>query len=386
MNDCIYLNNAATTYPKPASVLDGISKLLKAPPIHHLRAGFRTDAVDTDVVDICRIELASLFNVPEPNRIVFSSGATESLNLALRGLPLDGKHVVTTVIEHNSVLRPLKTMERDGRITLSIVKCDEYGSVSPDSIAEAILPNTAAVVVNHCSNVTGIVNDIEAIGSITKKNKISFIVDASQSAGLYPIDVQKANIDILVFTGHKSLYGIQGIGGAYISNDIILKPLKVGGTGIRSDYLFQPETVPMYYEAGTQNIPGILALYEGVRYINKIGMDNIRERKENIVQVMKSVLSHNKNVTLFPGISCKFKPTLFSFTVKGMEPEDIGYILENNFNIIVRTGLHCAPLIHKYLGTFPSGSVRVSPSHFTSEKEIEKFNEAVHQILQMIDK
>lgn len=383
MNECIYLNNAATSYPKPEGVLQGLIKFLSKAPFHHARTGFSNNTEYVDIVDRCRTKLALLFNAADSSQIVFSSGATESLNLAIFGLPLEGKHIVTTAIEHNSVLRPLKTMERDGRISITIVNSYEDGQIFPESIAEAILPNTAAVIVNHCSNVTGMVNDIESIGAIAKEANIHFIVDASQSAGIYPIDVQKSGIDILVFTGHKSLNGLQGIGGAYIRKGVELRPLKVGGTGVRSNYLFQPETIPMYYEAGTQNIPGILSLYQGVKYIMETGMDYIRGSKEEIVQEIRNNLSDNDKVKLFPSIQCNFKPTLFCFTIEDMDPQDIGYILENNFNIIVRSGLHCAPLIHKNIGTFPSGSVRVSPSHFTTRNEINIFTDAIDKILQM---
>ncbi len=382
MKKCIYLNNAATTYPKPEPVLKAIFALLGEPPCHHARTGFDNHSVD--IVDECRRQLALLFNAPDPSRIAFSSGSTESLNLAVSGLNLDGKHVITTAVEHNSVLRPLKTMEQAGRITLSIAPCNPYGLVSPESIQEAITPDTGAVVVNHCSNVTGMVNDIQAMGAVIRQHGIPFIVDASQSAGVYPVDVQKAHIDILAFTGHKSLYGIQGIGGAYIREGLELTPLKAGGTGVRSDYMLQPETVPMRYEAGTQNLPGICALYEGVRYVRETGLDHIRLRKESLVLKMRQGLAQSGMVTLFPDNGCDAKTAVFCFTVTGMGPSDIGYILENNFNIVVRSGLHCAPLIHKNIGTFPEGSVRVSPSHFTTDDDIAGFAHAMGQVVQMV--
>lgn len=361
--------------------MTAVSAFLRQPPFHHARAGYHNESVDG--VDECRQQLALLFNAPDANRIAFSSGSTESLNLAVNGLDLTGKQVITTAVEHNSVLRPLKTLERAGRITLSIVKCNRHGLVSPRSILEAITPNTGALVVNHCSNVTGMVNDIEAMGAFTRPLGIPFIVDVSQSAGVYPVDVQKANIDILVFTGHKSLYGIPGIGGAYIREGLPLHPLKVGGTGVRSDYLYQPETVPLYYEAGTLNLPGIYSLFKGVQYVRETGLEHIRRRKQEIVLQMRQYLLQSGSVTLFPGEECEHKTTLFCFTIKGMDPADIGYILEKNFGIVVRSGLHCAPLIHKSIGTFPDGSVRVSPSHFTTDDEIKVFADAMRQIIQM---
>ncbi|MBN2238239.1 MAG: aminotransferase class V-fold PLP-dependent enzyme [Dehalococcoidales bacterium] len=383
MKDYIYLNNSATSYPKPECVVTGVEHYLRKAPFHHSRAGF--DNESGDIVSECRNKLAVLFNAPEPSRIVFSSGATESLNAAIKGLALKGKHVVTTASEHNSVLRPLKTLERDECITLSIVDCDENGLVPVDKIEETVNLETGAVIVNHCSNVTGTTNDIETIGKLVQRTDAAFIVDASQSAGVYNIDVQKMNIDILVFTGHKALYGMQGTGGAYIREGIALEPLKVGGTGVRSDYLYQPETMPMYYEAGTMNLPGILSLCTGVNYLLETGIDSMRKRKEEIVSRIRNALAEYEAVSLYPGREYSGNTTLFCFTIEGLDPSDIGYLLENSYNIIVRSGLHCAPLIHKRIGSFPDGSIRVSPSYFTQDGEVEVFIDAVRQILQMVD-
>lgn len=381
MKQRIYLNNGATSYPKPESVLRGVSEFLCEVPFHHGRAGFSNGTYE--VVSSCRSKLAAMFNAPDASRIVFSSGATESLNTILFGLPLDGKHVITTTVEHNSVLRPLKTMERDGRISLSIVPCDACGRVSVDGIEDAVRENTAALVVNHCSNVTGIANDITAIGALARRHNILFIVDASQSAGVYPIDVQNMTINALVFAGHKSLFGIQGIGGAYIPEGLPVTPLKVGGTGIRSDYLYQPEEVPLLYEAGTMNMPGIVALDKGLDYIREHGIRSLRKKKEKLVDGMTAALSCWDNVHVYPSRESGLQPTLFSFTIDGIEPEDIAYILEQNYGIIVRSGLHCAPLIHQCIGTSPNGSVRVSPSHFTSDEEAGRFIESIAEIVQM---
>jgi cysteine desulfurase / selenocysteine lyase len=378
----IYLNNAATSFPKPEEVIKGVSNVLRKPVINDSRSGI--DSKSKNIVQECRKQLAALFNAPDPNRIVFTSGATESINLFLRGLLLNGRHVVATAVEHNSVLRPLKTMQREGLITLSIVECDNNGYVIPEKIEKLVNRDTGALVVNHCSNVTGIVNDLMAIGMVASKYGIPFIVDASQSSGVYPIDVKQMNIDMLAFTGHKSLYGIQGIGGAYISESIDLRPLKVGGTGVHSDNLFQPEAMPMRYEAGTQNIPGIYSLYEGVSYILDKGIDQLRKRREELTGMMKLHLSQYDNVTTYPDSKCSQNTTLFSFNIKGMDPSDTGYILENSFRIITRAGLHCAPIIHKYIGTSPNGTVRVSPSHFTTLEEVGTFNNAVSQIQAMV--
>lgn len=381
MKRCIYLNNAATTYPKPPEVLEAVASLLAAPPVHHARAGFQDPA--GDVLAACRQRLAALFNAPDPDRIAFSSGSTESLNLAIHGLPLTHKEVVTTVVEHNSVLRPLKTLERRGLLDLVLVPCDESGFVAPEAIKKALTSRSGAVVVNHASNVTGVPNDLEAIGGLCGGRGIPFIVDASQSAGVHAIDVQGMHIDILAFTGHKSLYGIPGIGGAYIREGLEVQPLKVGGTGVRSDYLFQPEDGPLLYEAGTQNLPGVAALNAGLAHITSRGVDRIRQRKEELVQLFLEGLSGRKGLSLHPPASARQRTTMVSLNVDGMDPADVGYVLEHGFGIVVRSGLHCAPLIHRHLGTHPRGSVRISPSHFTSEEDMEALSEALGQTLQM---
>lgn len=378
MQRIIYLNNAATSYPKPRRVLQRVAELLDEPPFHHARAGF--DKKERDALSAARVSVAELFNVQNPDRICFSSGATESLNLVLRGSGFEGKHVITTAVEHNSVLRPLKTMERDHNLSCTIIGCDKFGVVSVADILSAIREDTAAVVVNHCSNVTGAVTDIEKIGALTKSYGIPFIVDAAQSAGIYPIDVEKMNIDTLVFTGHKALGAMQGIGGAYISEKLCPQPIRIGGTGVRSDYPFQPETVPMYYEGGTQNIPGAASLAEGIKYINETGMASIRNYKETLTAYMQKELSLFDRVRCIPGVHSGMKTTLFSFTVDGMDPADIGYILEGNFGIVTRTGLHCAPCIHSYTGTLQQGTVRISPSGFTTEADACTFIEAMKQI------
>ena len=375
----VYLNNAATSYPKPVSVLAAVNTILQKCPYDATRTGFLPEG--TDVISECRDAVAGLFNVHDRNRIFFSSGATESLNLVLRGMALQGKHVVTTAIEHNSVLRPLKTMERDGVMDLSIVPCDADGSVSPDAVTDAIGDSTAVVVVNHCSNVTGTVTDLKKIGRYTRDNDVVFIVDGSQSAGTYPIDVQEMNIDVLAFTGHKSLYGIQGIGGAYIREGINVRPLKVGGTGSRSDYLYQPEAVPLLYEAGTMNMAGIASLNAGITHLAEGRLAGMRRKKEMIAGNLKERLEQHSAIRTYPGREYKTPVSLFSFTVDGLEPEDIGYMLEYSFGIITRTGLHCAPLIHRYLGTSPLGSVRVSPSSLTTDGECESFMRAVGTII-----
>ena len=373
----IYLNNAATGYPKPEEVIKTINKYIKSIPVNSLRKGFTEKS--NDLPSLCRKKIGALFNIKNEKNIIFTSGSTESLNLAIKGLNLKGKHVITTVTEHNSVIRPLKHLERDGIIDLSFIGCDSRGYVAPGDIKKEIKNSTAALVINHCSNVTGAVQDLNSIKEILKE-KIIFIVDASQSAGIIPVDVETCGIDMLAFTGHKSLHGLPGIGGLYVRKGIKIKPLKVGGTGVRSDLLYQPEEIPMYYEAGTQNLPGIISLIAGIDFIFQESIKNIKNHTDKITEKILGEFKKIPQITIYNDNINK-RSSVFSFNIKGIEPEDGGYILENSFSIITRSGLHCAPLIHKSLGSYPKGSIRISPSYFTTFDEIDCFIDAIKKIV-----
>lgn len=337
----IYLNNAATSFPKPQEVIVSLNSYLESIPFHSGRVGL--EMVKEDMIFSCRQKLAILFNIKDPNRIVFTSGSTESLNLAIRGLELDGGHVITTVIEHNSVLRPLKSLEKEGVIELSFINCDTNGYVRAEDIASKIKRNTRAIVINHCSNVTGELLDLKTISEIAHSHGIVFIVDASQSAGSIPIDISDCNIDILTFTGHKSLFATPGIGGLYIHERIKLKPLKVGGTGVKSELLYQPKEMPMYYEAGTHNLPGIVSLKAGVEFILKTGLERIKSKKEKLFKLLISKLEKIHNIIIYGRRETKNRSPILCINIKGISPSDVGYILENSFGIIVRSGLHCVP-------------------------------------------
>ncbi|MDH3347271.1 MAG: aminotransferase class V-fold PLP-dependent enzyme [Desulfobulbaceae bacterium] len=375
----IYLNNAATSFPKPKRVKNAVAQHLNSPPFHAGRTGY--DLQQKDIILSCRKVLASLLHIKNPERIVFTSGATESLCLAIFGLELrDKAHVITTAIEHNSVLRPLKTLEKEGAITLTVIPCNSAGKVEASSVIKQIGDETRVVVVNHCSNVSGAVTDLAEIGKVTSAKDVVFLVDAAQSAGNIPLNVEEMHIDLLAFTGHKALHGIQGIGGLFIRESVNIKPLKVGGTGVKSDYLLQPEAMPLYYEAGTQNMPGIVSLYEGVSLVLEKGIKVLQEVKAERVQRMIDHLSKHDDIILYYPEDQDGGTCLFSFNIKNMDPADLGYILENVFDIIIRSGLHCAPLVHQALNSYPLGSIRVSPSHFTTDEEITFFLNAIDKI------
>ncbi len=374
----IYLNNSATSYPKPKEVVDAVNNYLTAVPVNPSRSGFEVQ--DQDAPTSCRRKLAAFFNVDDPNRIIFSSGATESLNLALFGLDLEDGHVITTAVEHTSVLRPLKTLEKEAGLDLTIVNCDPNGVVDPEDIAATIKKNTKAIVVNHSSNVTGETINLKTVADIAHAHGLIIIIDSSQSAGNAPIDVKETGIDILAFTGHKSLYSLPGVGGVVIKEGLKLKPLKVGGTGIRSESLYQPEELPLYYESGTHNLPGILSLAAGIDFIQKTGIEKIGNKKREHLRKITEGLKDIPEVTIYGSDNFDTRSAVFCFNMKGILPADLGYILESSFELIVRAGLHCAPLIHQAMGAYPKGTIRISPSYFTTSAEIEYFIKAIKEI------
>jgi len=379
----IYLNNAATSFPKPAQVIKSVNNCLKNPIIHAARTGLEREK--EDVIYLCRENLAKLFNIADPLHIIFTSGSTEALNLAIFGLELRKTHVITTATEHNSVLRPLVLLKKQGHIELTIVECDAAAFVSPDKVTEAVRTNTGLIVVNHTSNVTGTVQDIQRLAEIAHGCGALILVDASQSAGSIPIDFDGWEIDLMAFTGHKSLYGIQGVGGLCIREGVDLKPLKVGGTGIYSELLEQPKGFPIHYESGTQNTPGIVSILSGTDFIFRKGMKKIHSYKSGLVRKMISELKDITNIKIYNNYE-NSSYTNFCFNIEGMVPEEVGYILDESFDIVVRTGLHCAPLLLRPLGVAPWGTVRASPSFFTTEKENDIFINAVKEIAAMVRK
>lgn len=373
----IYLNNAATSYPKPQIVTDSAIKYLQQTPLQTERLGFK--ASSNNFIWQCREKLARLFGSPAPEQMILTSGATESLNLVIAGLDCQQGHIISTNVEHNSVLRPLHHKMQNEKITFTLVQADQDGQITPDQIAQACGPNTKAIIVNHCSNVTGNITDIAVIADIAHKHNAIFIVDASQSAGCVEINVIRDHIDILAFTGHKALYGLPGIGGLYISPSIELKQLKVGGTGIYSESLQQPTIMPLRYEAGTPNFIGIQTLSAGLDFIFEQTIEKIQQHKCQLVKQLFQGLSTIPNIKIY-GLMNQ-KALLLSFNILGKDPGEIAYMLDSCFGIIVRAGLHCAPLIHKSLNTYPQGTIRISPSFFTTEQEIVQCIQAIQQIV-----
>ncbi len=377
----IYLNNASTSYPKPDSVIQAVNNILLQVPINYGRSGINRG--DKNIVNDTRELIKKFFNAGDNYHCVMNSGSTESLNFAIKGLDLENANVVISATEHNSVIRPLKYLEKLGKISLDIVECDNTGFVKPEKIENAIKENTKLICINHSSNVTGTIQDAEAITELAHRNSILVLIDGSQSSGNINIDLDKINADIFCFTGHKSLYGIPGTGGIIFKKSIPLTPFKHGGTGTKGYLTEQPEDFPIKYESGTMNIPGIYALETGIKWIFDIGLENIINKKKELINYTYNELSKIENVIFYYNKE-KSSGSLLSFNFNGIAPEEINYILANSFDISVRSGIHCAPLIHKYLGSENGGTLRISPSYFTTYDEIDIFLNSIKKIVKSL--
>ncbi|MFH1624677.1 MAG: aminotransferase class V-fold PLP-dependent enzyme, partial [Pseudomonadota bacterium] len=347
----IYLDNAATSFPKPEVVYEAMKGFMSDIGANPGRSAHKLSLDSARVVFETREALAELFHVSDSKQIVFTCNATESLNLGILGLLNEGEHVVTTSIEHNSVMRPLRYLEQKKGVRITIVDCSAKGELDLDILRSAIGKDTKLVAVNHASNVMGTILPIEEIGKIAEG--IPFLVDAAQTAGVYPIDVEGSNIDLLAFTGHKGLLGPTGVGGLYIKEGLELQPLKYGGTGSNSEREEQPDFLPDKYECGTLNTVGIAGLGAGVRYVIEEGIDEIRLQEIELTKRLLSGLEAIRGVTIYGTKDAKKQTATVSINVDGLEPSHVGYILDREFDIMVRVGLHCAPSAHKTIGTLP---------------------------------
>jgi len=376
----IYLDNAATTYPKPESVYNAMDRTIRETGVSPNRGGYRQSLEASRILFAVRESLADLFHVPDSSRFIITHSATESLNLAVKGLVTPGDHVVTTSMEHNSLARPLHEISTKG-VDLTWVDGDKNGYVSVESIVRAVTPRTRLVAMTHCSNVSGALNPAAEIGSILKQRGIAFLLDAAQSAGSVPIDIPAMNVDLFAAPGHKGMYGPQGTGFLYIAEDITLRPLMVGGTGGGATELTPSEELPERYESGTHNIAGIAGLKAAVDFIASKGVKNIQQHEMLLVTRLIEGLAAINGVTIVNMNLAEPRGSVVSFTVNGVDPSLIGFTLDRDFDIAVRVGLHCAPLAHRTIGTFPEGTVRVSPGIFTSSGDIDCFLAAMHEIV-----
>lgn len=375
----IYLDNAATSFPKPEQVYLAIDHALRKIGVGPGRGGHKKGLEATRLVFEARETLAAFFGIGDSSRLVFTHSATEGLNLAVSGLLLPGDHVVSTTMEHNSLVRPLRRAMQGG-VEVTWVDCDRQGFVDPHMVASAIRPETRLIALSHCSNVTGTVQPVADIGLLARKAGVLFLVDAAQSAGVIPLDVREFNIDLLVAPGHKGLLGPQGTGILYVADNLELSPLIVGGTGGYSDTWRQPDAMPERYESGTLNTPGIAGLKAGVDFINGTGIEVIRERESLLSSYVVNGLRLIRGISLYGPENPRLHCGPVSFTVSGQDPAETGFLLDREYDICVRVGLHCAPDAHRTIGSHPAGTVRVSPGFFNTENDIETFLDALRKI------
>jgi cysteine desulfurase / selenocysteine lyase len=381
MQQRIYLDNAATSFPKPKEVHDFMYDFYQANGANPGRSGQDTALESERVVSQTRKGLCDLFNGTDPNRLTFSYNASDSLNIILSGMLSKGDHVITSCLEHNSVLRPLYHMEQDGWIEVTYVPFDGKGYIHPDDIKAKLKSNTKLVILNHVSNVTGVVQPVSEVGKICREAGIYFALDGSQSAGIIKIDIQEMNIDVLAFTGHKSLLGPTGIGGSYIAEDIPIRATRFGGTGVRSAQRTHLEEFPYRLECGTLNILGVAGLYAGLKWLRDQNMDRMHQREMRLWEKLRNGLCGTEGVLLYCAENKANHCAVLSFNIKNWEAGDVGAILDADYGIACRTGLQCAPLAHEVLGTNKiSGTVRFSLGPFNTEEHIDKAVEAVREI------
>lgn len=366
----IYFDSAATSWPKPPEVWQAMEHFIKEVGASPGRAGHKRTVEANRIVDETRQQLAELFNIDDHKRIIFTLNATDSLNLAIKGLLRPGDHVITSSMEHNSVTRPLYTLQSYG-VQVTKVPCDQQGNINLDDIERAFLPNTKAIIMTHASNVTGTIMPVEEVGRLAARHKVYFVMDAAQTAGLLDIDVKKLNISILTFPGHKSLLGPQGTGGIYIKEGVELMTLREGGTGSGSETPTQPDMMPEKYESGTLNAVGIAGLGAGVKYVRRVGLKKIRDHEMNLTKRFLDGAAAIPGMHIYGLSDLTKRVSVVSFRIDGYKAGEVGDRLDKKYDIACRAGLHCAPDAHRTLGTFEEKLVRFSFSYFNTAEEVD---------------
>ena len=376
----IYLDNAATTRIKPKVVVEAVAEALTT--LGNAERGTHSASLGASrTVFSTRMKLAKFFNAEGPSNIVFTMNATESLNIAIKGILEKGDAVITTCLEHNSVLRPLYQL-RDEGVELSFVSADKFGRPNYEEFESLIKPNTKAIISTAGSNLTGNLVDIKRVGEIAKKHGLIFVVDASQTAGVFPIDVKELNIDILCFTGHKGLLGPQGTGGMYVREGVEVKPYLSGGTGVQTYNEHQPAEMPTRLEAGTLNGHGLAGLDAAIDYINEFGMQAIHDKEMSLMWRFYNGVKDIEGVKIYGDFDVKDRCPIVSINLSDYESGAVSDELANRFEIATRPGGHCAPLMHKALGTVDQGAVRFSFSHFNTEEEVDTAINAVRTLIE----
>lgn len=378
----IYLDNASTSFPKAPQLGLVMGEHIDNYGVNISRGNYmQAYSVESKVIET-RQEIQDMFNIESIKNISFVSGATIGLNMAIKGTLDENDNIITTSMEHNAVVRPIHDMIKEKNITWSMIPCDTLGNINIENLENIIKPNTKLVLVNHASNVNGTISPIEEIGQVCKKHNILFAVDASQSAGSVNVDMKKSNIDILVFPGHKSLLGPQGIGCIALSENAIkyVKPIISGGTGSVSHYEYMPDFMPDKYQPGTLNIPGIIGLNHSIKYIKQIGLENIKKKKSILTKSFIEGVKGIEGVKLIGKLDLEERCAVVSLDFIKIDNAQVSYLLESQYGIMTRCGIHCAPYAHKSFDTYPQGTVRFSFGYFNELNEIDYAIEAIKNI------
>lgn len=375
----IYLDNAATTYPKPKTVYQNVMKAMIEYGANPGRGSHAMAIEGARVIYETRELLAQLVNLDDPMKVIFTFNATDGLNQGIKGVLNFGDHVITTTMEHNSVLRPIKELEKYG-VENTIIQCSPDGMVNVEDIKAAIKGNTKMVVTTHVSNLTGTIMPVEEIGQLCKEKEILYLVDASQSAGVLDIDMKKFNIDMLAAPGHKGLLGPQGTGVLLINCDAELKQLKEGGTGSESSNMLQPNFYPDKLESGTHNLPGIAGLNAGIKYILSNGTKSIYSHEKKLLDIFIKEMKKNDKIEIYGPEDINFRCGVVPINIKGIDSSEVAFRLDTEYNIAVRPGLHCAPLAHKTIGTEKIGAVRFGVGPFNNTTDIMTAVKALNEI------
>lgn len=376
----IYLDNAATTFPKPEIVYKTMDTFYRTLGANPGRSGHRTAVAAEKEIEDTRSIIARLLGIKDSRRLILTFNATDAINMGIKGLLKPGDHAITTFLEHNAVSRSLNGLEKRNIITVTKVRSSPEGLIDPYDIKNAITTKTRLIVMTHAPNVLGTIQPVREIGRIARENNVLFMVDAAQTAGVCEIDVGNDYIDMLAFTGHKGPLGPTGTGGLYVGERLTLEPWREGGTGFEPASLSQPEELPFKLESGTPNTVGIAGLRAGIEYVLSKGIGTIRAHEQHLTNKIIQALKDDQRFILYGTTDISQKVGILSINVKGFKPAEVGAILDQSFDIAVRPGLHCAPFAHQMLGTFPDGTVRISPGFFNTEEEIDQLIKALDKI------
>ncbi len=382
-NHRLYLDNAATSWPNPYAVYDAVDRFQREIGAPNGRSGYREALESNRIVERARSGVAQMIGVEDPSRIVFGFNGTDVLNIAIRGVVRPGDHVVTTVCDHNSVLRPLRALHDTADVSVSYVPCDGHGFVSPDDVRAALRPNTRLVVVNHASNVTGAIQPIHQIGRVVRESDALYLVDAAQSLGHVPIDIREFEVDLLAAPGHKGLLGPLGTGVLYIRPGVEreLQPLRCGGTGTQSEEDRQPDELPEKYEPGNHNLPGLAGLAAAVKFLHDKSIEAIHAHYTQLTKRLLDRLSTISGVTMHGPPATANRTSVVSISVEGYDPQELAAVLESTHGIQCRAGLHCAPRMHESLGTTATGgTLRMSPGFSATPEEVDVVIAALQEV------